>query len=90
MGTTDPHSLRLNALSALQEIAPPDEEVIRALIDVIRDEKSNRSERLTAAEALGNIGPPAKAALPYLSDPMFEADAVIANVTRQARSKIGR
>ena len=69
MAATDPQGLRKAILEAVTKIQTDPKELVTLLIDFLKRER-DLGVRLTVVTALGEIGPPAKSALPALLDAM--------------------
>jgi HEAT repeat protein len=82
--------LRGNILFALQEIGPGAEPAVPSLMAILRDTKLPTSERQYAADALGNIGRPARVARPLLLEVSNEKKGRVSVAARRALDKIPR
>jgi HEAT repeat protein len=76
------------AAFALSKVADGKAEVISALIDALRNDPSPYSVQMYAAEALGRITPPARAAIGALTEAMKHSNEAVRKAASAALKDI--
>jgi HEAT repeat protein len=77
----------MEALEMLSSLYSPTEKIIQALIEALKDKDPGVVKK--AAEALGDIGPRAKAAVPTLIESLKDENKVVRQGTAEALGRIG-
>ena len=83
-----PNNVRWNAMTILGELHERAAPAVPKLVGVLDDQREHRYTRLMAAEALGRIGPKARAAVPTLERAARNGDEYVRDSAQQVLEKL--